>query len=64
MDLYGTSMLYFNGKLAFWIQIHNVPLPFMTKVVVEAIKHQLGKLFLVDSDKGRCCWGKFLRIHV
>nr|XP_048321271.1 uncharacterized protein LOC125419422 [Ziziphus jujuba var. spinosa] len=51
-------------KALFWVQIHNFPLPFMTKSIGEAIGSHLGNCILVDSAKRGSCLGKFMRVRV
>lgn len=48
----------------FWIQIHNVPLQYMTKSIGEAISTHLGDCIMIDSDEEGLCLGKFMRVRV
>jgi hypothetical protein len=48
----------------FWIQIHDMPLICMTKVIGCKIRESLGRLEAVDTEGERVEWGSVLRIRV
>lgn len=52
------------NRALFWVQIHNVPLHCMTKLIGEAIASQLGECIMVDSDEEGFCFGKFMWVQV
>jgi hypothetical protein len=47
-----------------WIQIHDMPLHCMTKIVGTKIGELMGTLVEVDAAGDGSGWGRYLRIHV
>ncbi|OMP03234.1 hypothetical protein COLO4_10561 [Corchorus olitorius] len=48
---------------AFWIQVHDLPLGFMTESVGKAIGDSFGEVIEIDTCGDKVAWGKFLRIR-
>lgn len=48
----------------FWVQVHDMPLLCMTKIVATKIGESMGKLEDVDMAGNRASWGRWLRIQV
>uniref|UniRef100_A0A7N2LCU4 DUF4283 domain-containing protein n=1 Tax=Quercus lobata TaxID=97700 RepID=A0A7N2LCU4_QUELO len=49
---------------SFWVQIHNLPLRQMNKVIAEAIGRTLGTIEQVDVSTTGECPGRYLRVRV
>lgn len=57
------SVQCFN-KVAFWVQIHNVPLLYMSKEMGELLGSKLGTVEKVDMGVLGDCVGRYLRVRV
>ncbi|KAK6144176.1 hypothetical protein DH2020_020996 [Rehmannia glutinosa] len=47
-----------------WVQLHNLPLAFMNKRVIQTIGGKVGTVLEIDEGEGGNCWGKFARVRV
>ncbi|XP_035541505.1 uncharacterized protein LOC118344579 [Juglans regia] len=48
----------------FWVQLHNLPLACMNKIVRELIGSSVGKVVDVDVIEDGIIWESYLRVHV
>ncbi|TXG72009.1 hypothetical protein EZV62_000588 [Acer yangbiense] len=52
------------NKVAFWVQIHNVPLLCMTAEIGKFLGEMVGEVKEVDTGKSGECVGKYIRVRV
>lgn len=62
MGLHKPTYMSFDS-IPFWVQCHNVPLPFMILQLLEALWKGLVLLLRLMQERGRCV-GKFARIRI
>lgn len=49
---------------AFWVQLFNLPIPYMNQQYGQQIGESLGKVMDVDVEVDDIGWGLFLRIRI
>ncbi|TXG67179.1 hypothetical protein EZV62_008454 [Acer yangbiense] len=52
------------NRVAFWVQIHNVPLLYMAKEIGVFLGNMVGEFREIDVGPSRECVGKFIRVRV
>ncbi|XP_042944768.1 uncharacterized protein LOC122278651 [Carya illinoinensis] len=50
--------------VAFWVQIHDLPLMAQNYYVGKRVGSMLGEVFEIDLEKGEVEWGEYIRIRV
>lgn len=48
----------------FWVQVHNIPIGFMTEVVGRHLGNYIGEFVEYDSSNNSSIWGNYMRIRV
>lgn len=48
----------------FWIQIHNLPIGFMSEFVGKTLGNYIGEFLDYDPSNDSCVWRTYMRIHV
>ncbi|KAK6163027.1 hypothetical protein DH2020_002868 [Rehmannia glutinosa] len=51
-------------KIDIWVQLHNLPIAFMNRNILEMIGSKIGLILEIDEGEGGNFWGRFARIRV
>ena len=50
------------SKCCFWVQLHGIPLNYMTEQTGQRLGNAMGKVVKVDVPEGGVAWGPYLRV--
>lgn len=50
--------------VAFWVQVHNLPLGFMTSTVGTHMRNYIGTFMEYDKSNNTNLWRKYMRLRV